>query len=372
MSQRRIRQARANLLWGLGVFALLQLGLAIAIECWLPQLRDPYFGEKLVRLLRRRNASPRRALTVVMLGSSRTFYGLKASRLEGRLTAELGQPAVCFNFGLSGAGPVLELLTLKRLLAQGIRPDLLFVEVLPPLLGARVPLREVEAESIPTDHLWWYDLPLVERYGAPGRKGLRREWWQAWPFPWYTRRVAILNQLAPSLVPWDRRLDWMRSVEPSGDLEANWETWSPARRRRVLAASQEAWAEYLKDFSLDSPACQSLCELLAVCRRERIPAALVLMPEGPEFRRWYPPGAWEQLQTYLDGLSREWAVPIINAREWLAEEDFLDSHHMLAHGASRFTERFGQQVLLPLVHELNGPADQRLAEVGPEPGDPLR
>src|SRR5262249_7682356 len=103
MIQKRIRQARADLLWGLGVFTVLQLGLAVAIAGWWPQLRDPYYGQKLVRLVRRKNASPARPLLVVMLGSSRTLYGLKAGSLEDGLTQKLGRPVVCFNFGIPAA-----------------------------------------------------------------------------------------------------------------------------------------------------------------------------------------------------------------------------------------------------------------------------
>ena len=42
-----------------------------------------------------------------------------------------------FNFGMVGAGPLVELVVLRRLLAEGVRPDLLLVEVLPPLFNRR-------------------------------------------------------------------------------------------------------------------------------------------------------------------------------------------------------------------------------------------
>jgi hypothetical protein len=345
--------------------------VAVAIESRLPQLRDPLFGEKLVRLVRRRNAAPARPLTVVMLGSSRTWYGLKAGALEGRLAEEVGRPAVCFNFGLPGAGPVTELLTLKRLLGAGIRPDLLFVEVFPPLLAGQVPLIEVDEGHIPTDHLWRHDLPLIERYGASFRPGLRREWWQAFPFPWYSHRFAILSQLAPFLVPWDRRTDrWNRYVDPSGFREAIGEMWTPDQRRRALEENRITFSIYLNDFRLGGLPCQGLRELLTVCRSERIPTVLVLMPEGPEFHRMYPAHAWEQIQTYLEEVRREEDVPVINAREWLGEEEFWDSHHMMTHGAARFTERFGTEALLPMVRAQHSPGGQRMAGRGQDPADP--
>jgi hypothetical protein len=33
----------------------------------------------------------------------------------------------------------------------------------------------------------------------------------------------------------------------------------------------------------------------------------------------------------------------------MAEDDFIDSHHLLTAGASRFTQRFGKEALLPLL-----------------------
>ena len=51
--------------------------------------------------------------------------------VERELEDVLGRPVVVFNFGLWGAGPGTSLLTLHRLLAEGTRPDLVLIEVLP-------------------------------------------------------------------------------------------------------------------------------------------------------------------------------------------------------------------------------------------------
>src|SRR5262245_20945385 len=115
------RQARAALLWGLVAFVISQLGLAAAIEWKCPELRDPFYGCKANRL-HRRSAGPEAPFTLVMLGSSRTTYGFQASALEPRLSEAAGRPVVAFNFGIPGAGPLMELLTLRRLLAAGVHP----------------------------------------------------------------------------------------------------------------------------------------------------------------------------------------------------------------------------------------------------------
>src|SRR5437660_2836123 len=103
MPQRRLaRSARAALVWGLAAFAVLQLGLAVAIEGWLPELRDPYFAYRAARLARRA-ARPDRPFTIVVLGSSRVQDGLVAGDLEAPLARKLGRRVVVFNFGIPGA-----------------------------------------------------------------------------------------------------------------------------------------------------------------------------------------------------------------------------------------------------------------------------
>src|SRR5437879_4963703 len=133
-----VQRGRAGLVWGLVFFATLQLGLAVAIELWLPELRDPQYAYKAARL-RQRMAADRddrddRPRNIVVLGSSRTMFGLQGERAERVMGSRLGRPVTVFNFGMVGAGPITQLVDLKRLLAQGIRPDLLVIEVLPPLL----------------------------------------------------------------------------------------------------------------------------------------------------------------------------------------------------------------------------------------------
>jgi hypothetical protein len=120
---------------------------------------------------------------------------------------------------------------------------------------------------------------------------------------------------------------------------------SPADRRRALDHARQEYLGWLMGFRLGAPACHALHDLLALCGRERIPAVLVLMPEGSVFQSWYPPAACAQINDFLTRLTREFPVSVINARNWEADEDFYDAHHLLPHGAAVFTRRFGGEVL---------------------------
>jgi hypothetical protein len=345
MRQRPAEQGRSALLWGLATFAVLQVGLAVAIEGWLPELRDPSYAYK-ARRLRRRTGDTHRPPAVVMLGSSRVEHGLRGQLLEEQLQAETGTRPVVFNFGVSGAGPVIELLVLRRLLAEGIRPDLLLVEVLPPFLAGQVHSPEVDRLTV--DRLWLRELPLASRYGRPLAE-LRAGWWQSWPVPWYSHRFAILTRFAPLFLP-GRSPAWTFDL----DDESGWaapavSTVTPESYRRGLAAAQAEYAPYFIGFRLGGTSCRALRELLDLCRQEQIAAALVLMPEGKDFRDLYPPLAWAEIETFLNGLSWEYGVPLVNAREWVCGEHYSDSHHLLPAGAALFTERLGRECIAPLL-----------------------
>jgi hypothetical protein len=343
--RRLARSARSALFWGVAVFLVSQLGLALAIEWRLPELREPYYAYKAERLQERIEAAPA-APTVVMLGSSRVVYGLRGQSLERELAGRDGDSPIVFNFGMPGAGPLTQLLALKRLLAEGVRPDVLLIEVLPPVLAGHVPLAEVNRMA--PERLWLEDIPVAERYIAPGG-GLRAEWWRAWPLPAYHHRFAIVSRVAPALLPFPLRLDWFRHIDDSGWIPPPWKERTPERYRHALERTRGEYLYYLEDFRLGGPNCQALRELLDLCRQERIATVLVLMPEGDDFRGWYSPGAWAQVEGFLQQLPREYGVPLVNAREWSADDDFADSHHLMPAGAERFTARLGREVIVPML-----------------------
>lgn len=329
------RQGRGALLWGLASFAALQVLLAVAIELRFPELRDPEFGRKATRLDARITSTAARPYTVVMLGSSRVLFGFDARRLEAPLASAAGRPAVVYNFGLTGAGPLAELLTLRRLLARGRRPDLLLVEVLPALLSERCD----EREHFPALRLWRADLPLLERYGAR----LRADWWAAQPVPWYEHRFAILSLLLPHLLPDALRQDWAWGCDECGWARSDGEMTAEQRR----AAEERARREYghlLADFRPGERACRALRELLDTCRRERIPVTLVLMPEATTFQALYGPEARSRTDALLADLGRDYGMPVLDARAWVADDGFWDSHHLKGAGAVAFTDRLGRSL----------------------------
>ena len=353
-ARRRLRHSRAAVLWSLAWFVGLDGLAGLAAFRWFGELRDPQYGckaEKLAHVLGRPGARP---FTVVMLGSSRTEFGLDAGRLE-RVVAQSeavpqrarGGSLVVFNFGLPGGGPITELLTLRRLLAEGKRPDHLLVEVMPAYLAGQRGAAQ-ETQWLAPTRLRWDELDLVQHYGIP-KEATREVLTRATLVPAYAYRFNILSRWAPRLLPLSLRMSGKPDTDASGSMKPITNSVSAADRRRGVERTRRGYETFLHGFRVGGPSCRALRDLLAVCRAEGIPATLVLMPEATVFQGWYPPGAWGQVEAFLDGLRAEFRVPVVSARDWVPDEGFSDGHHLLPDGAALFSERLGREVVGPIL-----------------------
>ena len=95
---------------------------------------------------------------------------------------------------------------------------------------------------------------------------------------------------------------------------------------------------------------ECLGKLLDGCERRGIPSAVVLMPEGPEFRRWYRTGVHEEMVARSEPLTAQRSSRVIDAWLWIDRENgFRDSHHLLRDSAIEYTERLVRAALTPTV-----------------------
>jgi hypothetical protein len=127
---------------------------------------------------------------------------------------------------------------------------------------------------------------------------------------------------------------------------------APADRQRLLSLAR---AQYCTTFSEFQPAAvqvEGLRAVLADARRAGIATALFVMPEAKGFQAFYAPGnSPTSMGSWSAGL-RE-GVPLINARDWVPDDGFVDGHHLLADGAALFTDRFGREAVQPLLGGLS-------------------
>ncbi len=327
------------------VFVLLQLGLTAAMQHWLPEVRHPTYTRK-ARALAGPAAGGGRPV-VLMLGSSRVEEALLGRVAADTLAGPDGGRPVVFNFGISGAGPLIERVVLRRLLRDGVRPTLVLIEVFPSALST-TPAGHWEAPLDPT-RLALGELPLA--FEGPALARARRRWLRAALVPWYTHRRNLLAAYAPLFLP-DGRPGFAGEVLDEHGNPPEWNGGvrpSPQDYRRGLDFARAQHTPFLADFKIGGPGPAALRDVLATCRDAGIPARLVFMPEGGDFRALYPPGAWPAFERFAGELARQYDAPLINARDWLADEDFRDGHHVVAQGAVRFSERLAREHLRPLL-----------------------
>jgi hypothetical protein len=339
-------------LWGLVIFVAFQLVFLTAKETWWPALADPEYGRKLARLRARLSERlPRRPLALI-LGSSRVDMGFRPGELlVNQLSCEEGP--LLFNFGLCQFGPVGELLCLHRLLADGVRPQALLVEIFVPMLAGE----ENTIEHFDINRLRWPDERLFRRYvRQPGE--LHARWLDAQIVPSYSHRLLTLNHLAPGWLPSEDRID---IVNWQGMDAWGWvavPTWERKLQRAQEFAQEELAQQYLvpalSDFHVCAAADRSLRELLSLCRDKGIITGFLLMPEISIFRSWYSARSRAGLESYLTGLRREYGARVVDARTWVADEEFVEGIHLTYAGARTFTQCFERQVLPLLVLDLFG------------------
>jgi hypothetical protein len=334
----RPRRARAVLIWGLLWYAALHpvplVLLHRSTEFPWHSVGEAFEARKWPKLRQLVAEDPDHPL-LLMLGSSRACWAFRAGALDGMPDSD-GRPLRVYNFGIPATGPIHELLSLRDLLAEGIRPRLVLIEWNPILLCADHcgPFNEesmMGIESISARRLLQW-LPYFQR---PGQRAYL--WLRSRIAPWYTFRRQMTieaeylaqRQPCPTYEPID---DWGWHIPFSIP-------WPATERLGRLVLGYVNYYPELHHFRLGEKQTQALHELLDLCRREMIPAALVVMPESSLFRSWYSDEAKTQLRGLLDELSRTYGVAVIDANSWLAEDDFEDGHHALRHGADVFTSR---------------------------------
>jgi hypothetical protein len=330
----RVRRAnRTTVLSWLLAFAAIQIGFAVALDGPLAGLRNPDYVDRRERLRAYRDEHPGQPV-IVVLGSSRTMYGVcPGSLIMG--TADSAQPLL-FNFGLCKHGPMHEALVLDRMLADGLRPDGLIVEIVPGFLS-------VDPESFDTVPVIWYS--WREMQGLANLKTHPQrdwdDWFEARTLPCFSYRYNIMHRLVPAWLPDTQKFAfWSHRLDRCGWFESE----AKAHEPQTLESARTMFWGFTHDFRVADAHRRGMQHLLTTCRREQIPVKLLLMPESPGLRSAYAPEANAVIVNYLAELQREYAVSLIDASQWLDSELlFQDGHHLLPEGARQFTVRLGNE-----------------------------
>ncbi len=341
----RKRAAAVALVCGLVVAAVVQLATAWAICTDRMPLRDPMYLDKLA-LMRARPAfapgAPPGEYRLVFIGSSRSLDGINAGAVGPDLTQRLGRPVAAFNFAHAGAGPVLNAIYLRRLLADGVTPDAVVIEVHPGLIGARA--ESLESRWVQATRLRPEELPLVRAMSFPAREpdahGVRGR-----VLPWSAYRLPLIDRYAPALSVVPYPVGARQSCDEHGFVRCRSVT--PAERAKLIGLTRAQYAEHLADYAPGGTGVAGLRDALETCRAANIRAALVLTPESSEFRNWYPEPGRSRIGPVIAELAREFGAAVVDCREWLPDDLIGDGHHLPGPGADAFSARLSADALAP-------------------------
>jgi hypothetical protein len=335
----RRRGARATIC----AFAFAVIGLHLATACALdvawPQLRDPEYGRRAIGLRERIAEHPGRPL-VLVVGSSRAAMGVKPGAWEAARPGTPRDPLV-FNMCALGGGSITELLTVRRVFADGFRPTVVLLEYWPPLFHQDGEYSE--ATQMDLHRLRWDDRPVVRSY-FPEADKIERWMCYARLNALTTYRTRLLTQTDPEWVPKPGRPDvawadldgwgWLPGMAPA----------DAAARQRLMAHQRPRVRARLSNWSIHPDADRALRETVATVRAHGASVGLLYLPESSECRGWYPPEVERAANAHLAALTRELAVPVINARAWTDDRDLADGYHLSRAGAAAFTARLGPAV----------------------------
>jgi hypothetical protein len=328
------------------VFLASQVTFFLAKEYWRTDLRDPEYGLKLACLRQVLEKRPMAQPVILVLGSSRVGMGFQAEVLAVNQGWSPDAPIV-FNFGMTECCGARTLLVLRRLLADGIRPEIVLVELWPMALGGGSAL----IDHFEVSRLSWKEVALLCPFtDAPGR--LKRKWCQSQLVPFWSHRRNLLNRFAPLLVSPSKRIDchW-RDMGSCGcvampQLQAGL---PPAQADLTKQIREREYSSILAGLKVHSHTDQAIRQLLRLLRDEGIASALMITPEPSYIRRCYSPDACRAIADYLGQLEREFATPVIDARDWVPDEEFFEGIHVIHAGAVTFAKRFERDALPALL-----------------------
>jgi hypothetical protein len=339
----RRRSARRLVVSAAVGFLALNVGLVLAMDVFFPEVRDPEYGRRLIRLKARMAEHPDRP-TVVVIGSSRCSMGVRPDVWEDDRPPGGAPAPLLFNMSLVGSGPLMELFCLRRLYTDGIKPDAVVLEYWPAFLREDGPYREIDR----IDHHRCYlsDRAFVREFSADPA-GFEREMLRCRVNPFAENRHHLLAQVFPSWLPWHRRLDptwagmdgwgWLPGIDESNPPE-------PRMRKLRLEHCEQVYRKQFDGYAIDPLADRGFREAVALARTNGAKVAFVYLPESSEFRGWVPPAVERAAREHLAGLCRDLDVPLIDARLWLEDGFLVDGFHLSRIGAAEFTRRFGPAV----------------------------
>jgi hypothetical protein len=303
-------------------FPAVLVATSVATDVIWPDRIDPDYHYRGTLLASRVAASPGHRIALVV-GSSRTAHGFRPE-VADPTTDAAGRPVLWFNYSHVGYGPVMNRIVLGRMARDGVRPDTVVLEINPSMFVK-------EDSRFQAGHIAATELSTLRRFAPP----LAPEWAYLRTRPDRLKSHRFFGD----------PLDGVARLGPYG----GWTRYDPdevsdAKRDERLVTQRAILGSYLARVKARQGAIAALRECVASCRSRGIELVLLRMPEGPVFRSWYgvePLAAFDQ---WCMSFAADEGVRVLDARDWLGEDGFNDSHHANRRGADAFSKRFVREL----------------------------
>ena len=328
------------LLWSGLAFVCAQLGFGLLLDsCW-QRLRFPQAAAILAEA-RQLAVQP----DLVCLGSSRLGVAFRPFELSEQLRRQSGRDdVVAFNACIEAGDTLTSEFMLNQLLAEGVRPRLVIVEVSPETLAERNAWMHLHVDR----QLRWQDLPDVWLDVWRSRNGPRLLATRLLPLHAYRREIkATLVRYVPAVRLSSKKrgnsvdteptpLPFVDTLRIAGRTDRSLPPWE---KRQIWLQLVRNW---LRDYRLGGSAGRALDRLVARCQQEGIEVVLLGAPVAASHRDLYTPAVEGQFQACMARLT---ALPGCTFVDWRAEfedEFFVDNHHLFREGALEFTTRLAR------------------------------
>jgi len=328
------KNAILGICWFCAFILIFQVIFWLMTNVWIQDFWDAQYAVKAEYLQVQIAKNPGRPLWLLM-GSSRIEDGVAA----GILNSEDG-PLV-FNFGLGGADLFRQLISLRRLLEAGVKPQRVGIEVLGALMchqSSGFASREEFIVRARKD-----ELDLYARYSS-SPASVRHMWLKSRFNPAY----IFGSNLPPHSFSWSSFPRFWRGEKPPYD---QW-GWIPLKPdggvyEEKLSREQHLYIDqdFNGSFAVSDFTDRAMRQIMDICKTAGIEVFLLRMPESPQFRTIYTPQADAAIEGWLNRTTGEFRIPFIDARSWIDEAGFDDGHHLSPDGAIEFTQRLNKVFL---------------------------
>jgi hypothetical protein len=302
----------------------------------------------------------RAALRVALLGSSKILLASNGANVE---KACPGLDLAVENLGIFGAG-LAEVEVLSRHLPKADWKLVVLTLSASDLL--RAPQDGTQHPSVPLLQIGWADGP-----NPPSGMAKRVDRWlrTAWPLYRFREfsRAALRERVTSPPLPPEPRLEHGTTREVFGyvsgeqadAIEKAYRVWLVRRDFAsyldYLSVGRPVYLEGMrqrvKDYAApapESPAVRSLEAILARAARAGWETRILLMPRNPvlalDVAQEYHDAAMEAAAiAALEKVAERYGVALIDARAWVAAENFLDINHPMP-GLSGFDARLAEEI----------------------------